>query len=452
MNYLAKRLNLFGVGFLAGLLFLFFSQSSFAQLNDADSLQNIIPSLTGKARVDALIEYSRAIKGIDYGKSKATAQEAYKLADKINYDRGKVLALISEGVNEFSIFNNTQSRKLFNESIHLSRKIGTRDLEGYAYAYLGLNYQNANQLDSALIYYNDSMLLLKDANNPFYLSFLYLTLSDYYGVLGESENQFNYLAKCWAIREKFKFTKYLPYIGTRMAAYYVNKGDFGQAKSYLDKAQNALGNDTLKGESIALIHQQRAILYAREGKVLLALDQSSKAKKFYEENSFPLELTNLLIETGEVFEDISNYEAGLKDLLRALEIAEANQFEFEIVKIWIRSAWIYYDLNELEMAKENLNKAMSAPTISRYPKEEAAALSLMGLILTAEKKMDESMLYLKRSLAIRKRINYKIGVAASYFNIGLAFEDLNNLDSALYYHKKSLALEEANGHLAGIAY
>jgi len=437
---------------LAGLLLYLLPIITHCQTSEIDSIKRIIPALDGKAKVDALVEYSRSLKAINYDDSRKAAREAYQLADKIQYGRGKVSALMSEAINEFSVFHNNESRKLFNASIRLSRKLGTRDLEGYAFAYLGLNYQNTNQLDSALIFYNSSNELLKDNSNPFYLSFLYLTLSDYYGVLGESENQFSYLAKCWSIREKFKFVKYLPYIGTRMAAYYVNRGDFTQAWNYLDKAQAALGKDTLNNESIALIQQQRAIVYALEGNVLSALTQSDKARKFYEENSFPLELTNLLIETGEVFEEINNYEAGLRNLHQALKIAESNQFEFEKIKIRISSSWIYYDLNELQMAKENLHNAMLSPVIAQYPKEEAAAISLLGLILMKEKKMDEAIVHLRRSLAIRKKINFQIGVAGSYFNIGLALEERNDLDSALYYHTKSLALEEANGHALGIAY
>src|SRR6478609_9029154 len=228
---------------LAGLLLYLIPIIAYCQTSRIDSLQRVIPSLDGIAKVDALVEYSRSLKAIDYDESKKAAHEAYQFADKIQYGRGKVAALMSEAINEFSVFNNTESRKLFNESIRLSRKLGARDLEGYAFAYLGLNYQNANQLDSALIFYKRSNELLKDNSNPFYLSFLYLTLSDYYGVLGESENQFSYLAKCWSIREKFKFVKYLPYIGTSMAAYYVSKGDFIQARTYLDKAKAALGKD-----------------------------------------------------------------------------------------------------------------------------------------------------------------------------------------------------------------
>ena len=433
-------------------LTLFVFSSAYSQTKQIDSLQNTIPSLNGKAKVDALVEYARSLVSINYNKSKEASHDAYELADRIHYGRGKVTSLISEAVNEFSVFNNKRSRQLFKESIALSQRLKAKDLEGYAMAYLGLNYQNANQLDTALIYYNRSFELLKDNSNPFYLSFLYLTLSDYYGILGESETQFSYLEKCWSIREKFKLIKYLPYIGTRMAAYYVNKGNFSQAKDYLSRTQKALGNDTVNNESIALINQQRAIVYAREGNILLALTLSDKARTFYEENSFPLELTNLLIDIGEVLEEISNYEAGLKNLFEALKIAEYNHFEFEIIKIWIRIAWIYYDINEFKTAKAYIEKIMLSPSLARYPKEEAAASNILGLTFLSENKIPEAMSHLNRSLAIRKRINYQIGVAASLYNIGLVFEELNNLDSAVYYHHQSLALEEATGHAVGIAY
>ena len=437
---------------LAYCILSFISITCYSQTNPIDSLQNIIPSLHGKEKVDALVEYSRSLASLDYEKSKKTAQNAFTLAKQLQYDRGEVAAIIAEAMNEFSVFHNEEARKLYNKSIALSQKYKTRDLEGYALAYLGLNYQTANQLDTALIYYNRSYELLKDNRSPLYLSFLYLTLSDYYGLRGEPKTQFIYLEKCWLIRKESKLNAYLPYIGTRLAAYYVNKGEFAQAHTYLDISQAALGWDTLNNEKMALIQQQRAIVCAREGNTLLALTLSNKARNFYEENSFPLELTHLLIETGEVFEEISNYEAGLKNFFEAQKIAEEHHFEYELIKVMIGSAWIYYDLEDLETASKSLQKLIQNPSLHQYPKEEASAINLTGLIHLKKKNAVDAMRSFRQSLVIREKIHDQIGTAAELFNIGLVFEEYHQFDSALYYHHKSEVLEESSGHALGIAY
>jgi len=424
----------------------------YSQTTTLDSLKNWVSASTGREQVDAMVEYAQALRSIDNTTAGRVATDAYELADKIHYERGMASAMIIQGVIAYSQFNNPEARQIFNKSIFLSHRIQANDIEGYALAYLGMNYQTAGQLDSAMVYYRKAFPLLKDGSNPFYLSFLYLALSDYYEISGEPSLQFNYLEKCWSIRDANKFNYYLPFIGTRMASYYVNRGEYEKGHIYLERSIEALGKDTVQSENIALIQQRLAIVLAMEGKISQALTMSNNARQFYEDNGYTLELANLLIETGEVYEEIGNYEAGLKNYFDALKIAEDNHFVNEIIKIEIGIAWIYYDMNDDPNARKYNDMAIQSSRIQHYPKEEAAAANLMGLIYTKGENFNGALEQFRLALRLRRKANHKIGIAGTLFNIGLLYEQKHQLDSALYYEKQSLEQEESMGHALGMAY
>jgi signal transduction histidine kinase len=423
-----------------------------AQTKRIDSLHALANRLKGKEKIEVLLEYANSLVAIDYPKAREASIEAQRLSEKFSYDRGKARGLIIQGRNEFSKFNHSETRDLFQQSVIFCQKIKEKDLEGFAWANLGLEFFTAGEPDSAQVFYNRAFELLKDQKNPYYLSFLYLAWSDYYGLQGNNNLQFIYMKKCWTIREKNNLTHYLPYIGTRLASYYINKGDYDTAHNYLNKSQAALGADTINTDEYALILKQRAVVFAKEGHALQAITLSNKAKKFYEENNYSLELANLLIETGSLFKEISNYEAGLKNYFDALKVAELRKFELEKVKALRGIAWIYYDLKDITLAKENLNKSIVLSVQRHFSKEEAGAYNLMGLILLKEGKYQEARIFLRKSLAIRQKANEKVPVATSFFNLGLLHEAEGDLDSALYYQLKGRALEAATNHALGMVY
>ena len=423
-----------------------------AQSNRLDSLEKLSKSLRGKAQVDALNKFSFYLGTINIKRSQEEAKRAFQLSEQIQYDKGMAEALIYEAIAEYSTGNDPLSRSLFKRSIALSKRIHDQQLEGFGLAYLGLNYQNLDQLDSAIACYNQSLELLKDRKDLYYLSFLYLVMSDYYGIKGETDTKFTYLEKCWRLRENLKDKSYLPYIAKRVASYYADRGEYEIALSYLKKSQVALGKDTLNNEEISVIYQQRALIYAKQGYYVRALGLFYITKKYYEQNSFPLELTNLLLESGEVFEDLNNYETSLKNYFEALKISETNHYELERIKVLIRISWVQFFLEQYNQSRIYVEKAIQATTERKHLFEQAAAYNLMGLILDNQNRDNDAWDYYKRALAIRQSINDQTGIAGTTYNMGVLFQKQKNFKKAVELQLQSLSIEESLNHQMGMAY
>jgi len=438
--------------FLISITLLFWSFDAVSQTAKIDSLQRLVKALKGESRVDALNKLAFALNTINIEKSKEAAQFAHRESEKIGYKHGTAEALIAEAIAAYSVGDDSISIPLFKKSIALSNEIGDRELEGYGLAFLGVNYLNLDLLDSAFRCYSRSVTLLEPAGNTYYLSFLYLVMSDYYLRKGEPEVQYQYLVKCWEIRVQSAEQEYLPYIGKRMAAYFTSTGDYDTALSYLRKSQDALRGDTVDNEAISIIYQQRAIIYARWGNYSGALVLFSEAKHFYEANTFPLELTDLLIEIGEVFAQLSDYETSLKNYFEALRVAEKNHYEYERTKILIGLSWVYFSLEQYPPSRNFVEQAIKLSRDNHHQFEEAAAYNLMGLVMDEQNNDEQALSYFQRALELRAALKDRAGIAGTLYNMGILFEKEGNFTDALEYQLQSLEIEESLNHTIGLAY
>jgi signal transduction histidine kinase/tetratricopeptide (TPR) repeat protein len=416
-----------------------------------DSLRKLTPKVTGKALVDLYNHLAFELGTVNNGQSKESARKALQLAEQIHYDKGIAEALVFDGITEFSVGHDRLARKLFNRSIAVSRRIGNTDLEGYGLTYLGLNYQNLDDLDSAHYCFERALVLLQNGGNRYYESFLYIVMADYYEIKGDPENQIPFLRKCWDIREKGKDKRVLSYVGVRIAAYHAAKGEYEMGLSYLKRSQDALGKDTVDNEEICVIRQERATIFARQGYYLRALKLFHEAKAYYEQNSFPLELTNLLSDTGDVFAELSNYETSLKNYFEGLKIAEANHYDYQRIKILLQIGWVYSSLEQYTLARQFVEKAIPEAKSRHHQKEESYAYNLMGIILVYQSHYDEARMYFDKALELRQKNNDQLGMAGALSNIGWLLEKQNNLAAALKYQHDALAIEEKLNHRIGIA-
>jgi len=422
-----------------------------AQNTKIDSLKKLALRASGKVQVDLFNRLAFELGTVNNKLSKEAAQRALQLGEQIHYAQGTAEALVFDGITEYSVGHDRVARRQFNRSIAISQRIGNNNLEAYSLTHLGMNYQNLDNLDSAGYCFDRALVLLKNGGNAYYTSFLYLVLADYYEIKGETENQIQFLRKCWEIREKTKGERTLPYVGVRIAAYHSSKGEYDLAMSYLNKSQAVLGKDTLDNEEICVIRQGRATILARQGFFLQALKLFHAAKAYYEQNGFPLELANLLSETGELFSDLGNYETSLKSYFEGLTIAEKNHYDFQRIRILLQIGWIYMSLEQFPLSKEFVEKAMSEAKLHHHQHEEAYAYNLMGVILVNQARYDQARNYFDQALRIRQKVNDKIGVAGTLSNLGWLLEKQNNLTDALVYQRDALAIEEAVNHQIGIA-
>lgn len=434
------------------LLSIGYSHFSAAQSFKIDSLKSLSARVSGKEQADILNLLAFELLSYDNTQAKRNAENAFELSEKLNYTKGKAEALIFIGVVDVIAGDIESSFVKLKKSISLSEKSKMKGLQGYGLTYLGSNYESTNQRDSALLCYNKAFDLLKDINEPYYLSFLYLYFADYYKINNQSDLQLEYLKKCWAIRENFKEKKYLVWIGHLLASFYTETGDYQEAFSYLKKGQDALGKDTVDNEEISFIYKQKALIYINKGNYESAFKLLGKANKYFERSSDQLELADIQSEVGYIFMDIANFELALKNYFEALSRAQKYKYELAETKLLFRIAWVYYQLKQDKQSEEYIKKSLQLAKTNFHKSEEGFALNLLGLLADRQDKNGEAFEYFNQALTIRRSINYKNGIASTLLNIGSLLEKEKKYSLALNYNIRSLEIEESTGHSVGQAY
>lgn len=427
-------------------------QLAYCQSAKVDSLERLSNKLTGTEQIDVLNALSFEL--LSYNNKKATdfAKRALSLSEERNYIKGKAQALLYLAIPESSFGNTDKSKKLVKLSLSLSSGSELTIIHGYGLTILGSIYAKLYQTDSAKTMYDLALNELRFSPDSYELSYLYLNLADYYKLKNNSALQLEYLKKCWSIREKLSEKRYLIWIGDLLASYYAETGNFSEAHSYLHRAQNQLGKDTVDNSEISFIYRQRAVIYINQGQLLKAFDLLTKAKRYFErmEDQFELMLTQS--EMGYVLMDMANYELSIKNYFDALTIANRYQYESERTKLLFRIAWVYYQLGQDKLSEEYILKCLELAQKYSQKSEEGSALNLLGLLADRQNKNKEALRYYTQALKIRQDINAQNGIASTLLNIGILNEKLGNLKSALDFDLKSLAIEEVSGHRVGMAY
>ncbi|MBS1559196.1 MAG: tetratricopeptide repeat protein, partial [Bacteroidetes bacterium] len=423
-----------------------------SQSDQIDSLRAQIDKTSGKDQVDALNEYARVIFSYNYKQAREHVQKAYDLAQQLKYLPGMAQAVLGMGIIEYTIGNDTLARKKFRQCMALSTQIKDEHLKAYALAFIGLTYQNVDQLDSAEACYTSAYKILKDSLNSDHLSFLYLAQAKLYESKNNPSLQLSYLKRSWEIRKRMNDKRLLTNAGKELVVYYTERSEYKKSISILDEIQSALGKDTVDSEEITRVNKERAIIYADLGNYRASLSLFDKVKKFYERNASAIELVNLFTDMGNALSySSSNYETSLKYFFKAVAIAEAKQFYREGTLLYARVAWVYYLMEQNKLAEEFGLKALKLAE-EKYLYEEATASNVLGLLAIRKQNYKEALTYLSRALLIREKNNFRDDATSSLLNLGILFEKTGDLTKAEEYNLKSLAMARELGSPVNISY
>jgi signal transduction histidine kinase len=415
-----------------------------------DSLRQQIAASTNEKRVDLLNKFGYIRLSYDYLEAKALIEEAFTLSKKLSYARGLAEATYYKGIIELNTGLDSISQGYFRDALRLAGP--EPHLQGKILTRIGQIKQNEDLLDSAWFYYQRSYSLLKDSLDPLSLSYLYIQMADFYKARNDHTQELNYLKRCWEIRRRQSEKHPLVWVGVDLEAYYMERGDYTAARTYLTTIRKELGSDTVGNEEISVIYKYNAILDASLGHHTRALDEFAVAKRFYERNPFPMDLARLLMEIGFVQAQSANFETGLKYYFQAYRIARENRYRRLEAQLSFRIARGYYFMNQLDLAEEFCRKSLTYAARQNFELDEAMAANLMGTLSLKRQKFEDAKRYFERALELRKKNNNLLGVAGALGNLGELYDQLNELEKAEEYELEALEIAESADFASGKCY
>lgn len=426
----------------------------FGQREVKDSIEALLKTqLPVQVRVDALNELAYQYYDYDDSLALTHAREALTLAKQANYKKGIKYAFTLVGLGYAS--RSEYRTALLN--YRQSDQINTKDDSGnvpYNLVLMGNIYRDLAMYDSAMIMYQKAKSIdrVDDHSN---LSNIYKNMASVSILLWKNEVAIKYLdsAKQF-VNNKQKWNAYVEMdILSLYGQVYQNVLQFDKsAQNFEQMCKKAFELDDYYHQITCKLNQ--AHLAFNQGDFTSALRICFEGLQLTKKYNFPPQYVNLLLQIGEIYIELSQYDVASQYLYQALRIAEQVGLEFQTASIYSELAWINKDQRNYKAALDYADKSQAIRERIGDRKGVANSCNVRGLIFLLQKEYDKSLREHEIALKIRESIGHLEGISASIFNSSLVYEDLNQIDIALQMQRKAIVIEEeiSNDLSLGISY
>lgn len=301
-------------------IFAFLSVNLFAQQSRIDSVRQQIPLLKGKEKVDAVNSLTRGIMYTTRDQAMDLTKEAIRLSDEIDYQQGKVMAWINQGV----IFN---GKALYQEAISVLNKARSASQSidyqyGLAYADLSLVtiYTKEGNYDKAIELAFSGIAAARSINNADLEVSILLNIASIKIILKDYASAETFLLDALKLAEAHSE---IPVI--RLGQTYGNLGivysknkDFGSAIDYFKKAQDIFESIDSKAQ-IANVKVNIGYAYGQLGDLENATQYYNEAEELSTELDDPRRLAIILKLRGELMIGIGDFNSAIGYLKNGLK-------------------------------------------------------------------------------------------------------------------------------------
>jgi tetratricopeptide (TPR) repeat protein len=473
------------------------SLSWYNPIHNTDSLKKLLTQLSKREQVNAMCEISYALCNDNPEESFLYASAALGLADSIDYDNGRVMALYllsSQSIpGEYDL---TRSRKLLQKAESLMDEETHWTLKYRVWFDIGVRYHQDDQLDSALFYYRKP--LLEFSGEEYWFSHLgsYSWLAQFANLKHQTQQEREYIEKFSDLilnhYEYHQFTDeriLLESLG-KLSAFYVVHGEYSKAVTHNQRVLDSIYiwniTPATKKMYIAKFLGKTGRAYHHWGWYDSAIRYHDSSlfyfNKVYQEhladlknNDYPSlgewtinyanqleEKAGVQIKTGDL--------TGLESiLLKSVQMRRENNDllgvamsfdklgEMYVLKGMFAQAVQYYDSALLMKTGfyENFNKKhgeLGATSANAMINESISYTYLkMGQLYDAWNKQNLSIGFFIKSLDLSRKTGYYKGEAEALTNLGDVYLSMHKSDSARMCYENARNIYQMMENRPGLA-
>lgn len=427
-----------------------------AQRNIKDSLTALLKkNLPDKDRVNVLNQL--AYQYYDFNDSLASdyAQKAYDLAAEIRYARGLKYAytMIGLGYSSKSEYRKAIDNYRKSEQIKTEEHENSKAEIAYNLTLLGNCYRETADYDSSLYYYRKAARVAKDSRHD--LASIYKNMASVKLILWKNNEALGLLdTASQYLKENKLDSKYVQMdIWSYYGQVYKNLANYPLSLKYYEKmCRDAYLLDDYYHQITCKLNQ--ADLAFQQGNYTTALNFNFEALDITRKYVFPPQYVKVLIQIGEVYEELSQFDLAAEYFFKALKITEQFGLQFETATIYSQLAWIKKDQHDYAVSLQFANKSLAIREKIGDAKGMGNCHNVIGLVYLLKKDYARSLQEHEIALKIRQDIGYTLGIAASVFNMSLVYEEQGQFQKALEYQRRSSQIEEKidNKQSIGITY
>lgn len=471
--------------------------SWFNPVTNTDSLKDLLDGARGHARVDMLCELVFALQRTNRSEKRLPyyIDEAFSLAEKMDYGDGMVKALLLKGYQYRRVENDFQrsievlqkEEDIFEPQTHWTLKFRV-------WSAIAHNYQNINDGFNAIEYFQKGHLSL-DKDTAWY-AFLksHFYLMQQASLINEHAMKRHYMIKLDSLFKKNE--KFLPVQGFRLLnnaeELSINMANYGEYKDALELMQWVMEViEKEKGKSFyidfyhAKIMSRIARIYSHWGKyeeAMICFDESiSRFEKvyrlYYDETKngaqqpslrqWYIGMANQLEERADVLIRKGILLQAEKDILESIEIRTSYPDPLGIAMCYDKLGELYairgkfmealqwYD-SSLEIKNEVIEQVLTNRNILvarvLFARESIASTYLKkGQLFKNQNRFPAAFGFFNLSLSVSREVGFQRGEAEALIALGGLHQLLHKDELALEFYQQAASIYEKMGHKPGKA-
>jgi signal transduction histidine kinase len=364
-------------------------------------------------------------------------------------------------------------------------KIENKGLIADAYAQYGVSFYTKLEYDSAILYYQQALNVVKGTNFSKYRYISYLCSAfekkghykDVFDLIEKeleitAENnteEFGLLLIKLSAAIKIGFSEDAAVIIEKIESIIPNleqnihlqdfaqlKGKYYQLTASYQKSDSIFNRLVIhyEGTGDKMDQAETLLLLAQNAMDLSRYKESSsyliKSKAIYEnlDYQFGIAITNLY--TGSLLSWMQRYNEASDFIFKALKVFEENENLNEIQIAYYELGWIFYSLELQDRAKKYLNQSLEIGREIQNFQYLGHNHNALGSLYTDLKKYDSAIFYFDSSIYYQNVTKSIKGISAAKFNKAVVLEKLGKGEKALEIYRESYKVDLALKNYAGL--
>ncbi|MHC1737680.1 MAG: tetratricopeptide repeat protein [Ignavibacteriaceae bacterium] len=278
--------------------------------------------------------------------------------------------------------------------------------------------------------------------NISFLALLYNTLGLNYWKLGELDSAVVFLEESAAVRKSLNIPRSLGIAHNNLGVLYWKKGDwekaflnYSKALEYREKAGDLKGV-VLVLNNLGLIYQRLKYFDDAQVSILKALRIADSIDYVFGKGYSYRRLSNLDFERGD-------YDSFYKNANKALTIFESIKSLSDISELHNDFGLYYLQKKEFLKAIEYFEKALNLSTEIKDQFIQSFSLCNLGLTYYELKEFEKAITYSNKSLDLSLAKDYRVISRNNYFNLSNAYKKMNNTPKTLFFLEKYIQIKDS---------
>ncbi|MBG6132536.1 tetratricopeptide (TPR) repeat protein [Aquimarina sp. EL_43] len=397
-------------------------------------LQALETNISEKEKVDTYNLLARQYSDSDSVQTSFYANQAIKIAKKINYNKGVIRSYDEIAWISMLLGNSEKAIDLHQKSIAIAKKIKYPEGEAGAYNGLGTVNNYLGNSTKALEYYFKALKIYEGLNEKLRISQSYYNIALTYRNQSDHDKSLEYHLKGLEIDKNLGDSSRISTDHSDIGFVYTEKGNYTKAMEHqliALKIQERIKNEKL----LTYTFHNVAMLYYKQKKYTQALEYSFKSLKIAKKLGWKGHIGNLYNTIATTYKEQDNFDQALEYNLKSLEIQKEIGEKQIIVASYVNIGKIHLLKEEYEKALEYLQKGLLFQQKIEDQSSHAVLLNTIGEVEWKLGNLQKAKEYLIQGVTIAQKINFPTAIRDGS-------EVLSGIQKALGNHKAALASYE----------